>query len=144
MTKPIRKILVPTDGSLGAAKAARWAATLAKSVDGTLVLVHISPLVSAAVMGMRALDEAGFEEMRRALSDDALRQTREVLPDDVPVEQLQAFGDPAKEIVHLASKLEVDLIVMGSRGLSAFKELILGSVCDKVMRHAGVPVTVVR
>lgn len=144
MTKPIRKILVPTDGSLGAAKAARWAAKLAKSLDGSLVLFHVSPLVSAAVMGMRALDEAAFEEMRQALSNDALRQTREVLPEGVGVEEMQAFGDPAKEIVYQAVKLEVDLIVMGSRGQSAFKELVLGSVCDKVMRHASVPVTVVR
>ena len=54
------------------------------------------------------------------------------------------IGDPARVILEAAQSCDADLIVMGSRGLSEIKGLLLGSVSDKVLHHAEVPVTVVR
>jgi len=53
-------------------------------------------------------------------------------------------GDPAQIIIEIANRQNYDLIIMGSRGMSAFKELLLGSVSLKVMHHASCPVMVVR
>ena len=54
------------------------------------------------------------------------------------------MGEPAEEIVDYARLEEVDLIVMGSRGLSPIQELLLGSVSDKVLRTAPCPVLIAR
>jgi len=139
----ITRILVPTDGSDGAAKAARWAAQLGLAVDATVVLFYVAPLGGPALLGLQAMTDEDFERYRHRLAEEATKRTREGLPEGVRVESAQAFGDPAKEIVHYATKFGVDIIVMGNRGLTPFKELMLGSVSDKVMRHASVPVTIV-
>jgi len=146
MSIPIRKIMVPTDGSPGSVRAARWAADLAASIDAGLLLVHVAPLGVARVDAEHAA--TGVAPPTMSPSDvvdlvitDTLAKLGEV---SVPIEQIHAYGDPAKEIVYQAGYLGVDLIVMGSRGLSPFKELLIGSISDKVARHARVPVTIVR
>jgi nucleotide-binding universal stress UspA family protein len=53
-------------------------------------------------------------------------------------------GDPAEQIIKQAKAVKTDLIVMGTRGRSALKGLLLGSVASKVLAHASTPVTVVR
>jgi nucleotide-binding universal stress UspA family protein len=55
-----------------------------------------------------------------------------------------AVGHPAEELLKAAAKEKVDLIVMGSRGQGAIASMLLGSVAQKVLAHADVPVMVVR
>ncbi len=54
------------------------------------------------------------------------------------------FGPPADQITEYASKNAIDLIVMGTHGRSGLEKMWLGSVTEKVLRHAGCPVLVVR
>ena len=65
-------------------------------------------------------------------------------PVSAPVQELHAYGDPVREVVYQAEHVGADLIVVGNRGLSPIKELLLGSVSDGIARHAKVPVTIVR
>lgn len=142
MSIPIKKILVPTDGSPGSVKAARWAADLAASIDAGLLLVHVAPLGVARVDAEHA---ATGEDPPPVPHDLVIKETREQLGEvRVPIEEIHAYGDPAKEIVYQARHLGADLIVIGNRGLSPIRELLIGSVSDKVIRHASVPVTIVR
>ena len=60
------------------------------------------------------------------------------------VSTLALWGHPAEEICKYADAQGIDLIVIGSRGRSAFTELLLGSVSSQVLHHATCPVTVVR
>ncbi len=83
---------------------------------------------------MAAVSRGSFEGAQEALQDGPT----------VEVDTRTSFGDPATEIVAIAKQLGVELIVMGSRGQSPMRELLLGSVSDKVLRHAKCPVTVVR
>lgn len=53
-------------------------------------------------------------------------------------------GNPSQEIVAHVNKSSIDLLVIGSRGLNVFQEMMLGSVSHKVMKHANCPVTVVK
>ena len=53
-------------------------------------------------------------------------------------------GDPAARIIDISSKLDVDLIVLGSRGTSELGQFLLGSVANKVVQYAHKPVMVVR
>jgi nucleotide-binding universal stress UspA family protein len=63
---------------------------------------------------------------------------------NILIKTTSELGDPAKIIIKLANSNDYDLIIMGSRGRSAFKELLLGSVSQKVVHHAKCPVMVVR
>ena len=60
------------------------------------------------------------------------------------VRTIKQRGNVAEEILKIADKEKVDMIVLGSRGLSTAKELLLGGVSHKVVHHAKCPVTVVR
>jgi hypothetical protein len=61
-----------------------------------------------------------------------------------PVEQLVVDGDPAQEIVGIARRRDVDLVVLGSRGLGSIGRLLLGSVSETVLHHADRPVVIAR
>lgn len=62
----------------------------------------------------------------------------------VPVETILKEGNTVQEIVKKAREGNYDLIVMGARGLSKIKELLLGSVSDGVIRNAACPVLIVK
>jgi nucleotide-binding universal stress UspA family protein len=54
------------------------------------------------------------------------------------------LGDPAEEIVRAASDPQIDLLVVGARGLGRFQRLLPGSVSQRVLQHAAGPVLVVK
>jgi len=60
------------------------------------------------------------------------------------VESIVLKGDPAEKIVNFAERQNVDMIMVGSLGKGGFERLVIGSVSEKVVRHAKVPVLVVR
>jgi nucleotide-binding universal stress UspA family protein len=68
----------------------------------------------------------------------------EAMINGIQVETLLKVGDHAQVLIETANEGDYELIMMGSRGLSPFKELLLGSVSFKVMHHARCPVMVVR
>ena len=61
-----------------------------------------------------------------------------------PIEQVVCEGDPAREIVKSARTRDVDLVVLGARGLRTLGRLLLGSVSETVVHHVGRPVVIVR
>jgi len=61
-----------------------------------------------------------------------------------PVERLVAEGDPARELVRFARTHDVDLVVLGARGLRTIGRLLLGSVSETVLHHVDRPVVIVR
>ena len=76
---------------------------------------------------------------------DALRNDLEALKAaGYEVSAQVRFGDPAQEIVDCADEEEMDLVVMATHGRSGVSRLVLGSVAERVLRHAPVPVVVLR
>ena len=53
-------------------------------------------------------------------------------------------GNPSQEIIKYVNAEEIDQLVIGSRGLNTFQEMVLGSVSHKVMKHVNCPVTIVK
>ncbi|TDQ37178.1 universal stress protein [Aureibacillus halotolerans] len=138
-----QRILVPVDGSEGALHAINEAVQLAKQFQTTpeIVLLHVKhsyPLVTSMGAVPFNIDEVLEEE-----SKEALKRARTILQEaDIPHQTESRSGDPATEICELAK--EVDMVVMGSRGLGPFREVVLGSVSSKVLHHSKVPVTIVK
>ena len=152
-----KKILVPLDGSRFSNRALKYAVDLAQKYKASLVLVQvvqptrpIPPVdptgLTSPVASQITFDEA-LREDRRNLSR-AKRylagKVREMKAKNISAEYRAVEGDPANSIMQVAKKARVDLIVMTTHGRSGFRRAIMGSVADKVIRHSGDPVLVVR
>lgn len=74
-----------------------------------------------------------------------MRKARRILERaGVAFDEAFPVGDPAQEIARLADKHDADLVVMGSRGHTALKSLLLGSVASKTLALSRVPLTIIR
>jgi nucleotide-binding universal stress UspA family protein len=136
----INHILIATDGSAGSLAAAEEGVRLAKllGADVTFVAVAHAPV---PVLGnpyyQRALSK-NLGAMRNALA----KTTPYADERDVRYETELLEGSPAKAVLELARSRDVDLIVVGSRGLGAVKAALLGSISSEIVHHADRPVLV--
>ena len=150
----IQKILVAVDGSVTSNKAAAYAIHLAKLGNADLVFIHvIEDIKMGGVIGARAKygDIKLVEGYNRARKESALQWMRpleEQAKDEKVKAENEILYDTGKSvtgvIVDYAQKNKVDLIVVGTRGLSKFRRLLVGSVASGVSNHAHCPVLVVR
>jgi Universal stress protein UspA and related nucleotide-binding proteins len=150
-------ILVATDGSDCARGAVRAAADIARRYEATLTVLHVFepplppvPPVSLAVpLGMDAASLKAWHEANRewaeAMGDSVRHQVEETLGTETPAFTFrQETGHAAETIVRTAEEEHADLIVVGSRGHSAIRSFLLGSVSDRVVQHAHCPVLVIK
>ncbi len=144
MTDPIRRILVPVDGSENALRAVRFAIGLARERPGTeLHLLNVQPPVGGTVaMFVNKADIRGYhrDEGMKALAA-AIELVKAA---GVSVAHHIGVGQPGETVAAFAKELGCGQIVMGTRGLGAALGLLLGSVATDVIRHAVVPVTLVK
>lgn len=137
----INNILVPVDGSEHSRKALELGSDLAVKYDADLHLlyvVHPAVEAQAMVLGAAAVTlEASLEELEEAgakVIDAARRLAASHGCEKIHSEVTD--GPPAKRILERARDVEADMIVMGSRGLSDFAGLLVGSVSHKVSHLA--------
>lgn len=146
--------LVPVDGSPGAAKAAAYGATLATPLAVPLRLLFAFPRNALEMLGMPAETVAEeemdlyspeyFAQLRDQRAARAFAQAREAMGEtSVPIEEVLLSGEPAQAILAHAVGVADTMIIMGSRGLSRFSEMLVGSVSHRVLHHARCPVTIV-
>lgn len=146
-----KKILVPLDGSEHSLRALGSAVQIAKEFDGKIVLIHVYSVIAWSI-GVPSIPEPTItipvdqliEGARQAGAGILADGEKRVKAEGVQVETLLRRGHTVEEIIKTAKEGEFDLIVMGARGISRIKEIILGSVTDGVMRHVPCPVLVVR
>lgn len=134
------RILVPTDGSETAEAALDHAINLAERYDATLHLLYAveSAVIAPTPSGGEVLDR--LEEHGTAVLDGL----REQVGDDVSVETMIADGPPHRAILEYVDRADVDLVVMGTHGRTGLQHALLGSVAERVVRLADVPVLTVR
>lgn len=135
-----KKIIVPTDFSDASAAMARVARKLAE--DGAeITLVHV---VEPAFEGLRIQTSDLHAEAKRR-SEESLRQfAHEHLGPAAHARALILEGRPADAICDAAAAAGADLIVISNQGHSALTHALLGSVTERVVRHAKCAVLVVR
>lgn len=141
----IDSILVPVDGSENSARAARFGIQLAATLEVPATLLYVFPAASMELVDMAGMSRQDLEQAAQACGQRALDQVRLALDADMQqrFEATIAIGDPAEEIIARTEARSASLVVIGRRGMSPLRTLVLGSVSDKVLRHAAVPVTVV-
>jgi nucleotide-binding universal stress UspA family protein len=142
----MHKLLVPVDGSENAMRALEYATRLAKEhgpMELVIVYAHEPPLIYGEVA--MYLPEEKAKEMLREHSEDILRPAIEkAKAAGVTFTSQVLIGDIAKSIVSFAETSGCDGIVMGTRGMSAISNLVMGSVATKVIHLTKLPVTLVK
>ncbi len=138
------RILVPTDGSPEGKRAVAHALDVAVVHDADVHTLYVIDTASYAGMPM----ETAWEGVGDLLRNDA-REAIEAVEDlaagtPVEVESAVVDGSPSREIIEYAEGNDCDLIVMGTHGRGGIDRLLLGSVAEKVVRGAEVPVLTVR
>lgn len=135
-----KTIVFPTDFSTASDAALEHAATLAKSMGATLLIVHVEepPLAYGGGELYYGIPEPDSERILKMLED--------VKPKDpsVPFTHRLSMGDPAGEIVRIATDEGAELIVLGTHGRTGVTRLLMGSVAEVVVRRAPCPVLVYR
>ena len=152
------RILVPTDGSEHSMNALETAIQIAMRFHGKITLIHVysvsvTPIIIPepstltppatpilAPVEMSRVAEASRNAGNRILSDGAEKAKAA----RVEVETVLVEGHTVQEITRAAKEGGFDLIVIGARGLSHIRILLLGSTTDGVMHHATCPVLVVK
>lgn len=141
-------ILVASDGSEHALKAAQTAAALAQKFEAKVTLLSVFDPPSDTTLlaaGQAALSSDALTRFAEEVQESVERRTGEVL-DKMGVRYVfrREKGHPVDMIVSVAAREHVDLIVMGSRGLGGLQSFLLGSVSDRVLHHAHCPVLIVK
>jgi len=135
-------ILVAVDGSESSKKAFDKSVFLAQKCNSKLYVVHV--VLDWEYGGDSAATFELIEELRTKGTELLEQCKKQSLQHNVQVKTLLEQGDYAHEIIQVAKRNDCELIIMGSRGMSPFKELLLGSVSLKVIHHASCPVMIVR
>lgn len=137
------KILVPVDGSEASTRALQHALALCKAFrKGALTVLAVDDSLfpgAARKMGAEAVAAHHAENFARLLGPARKLLARR----KVQVEFIELVGDVAATILKTAAGRKTDVIVMGSRGTSGIKGVLLGSVSQKVLAGTPVPVTIV-
>ena len=143
---PVSKIVVGVDGSPFSDDALEWAYAQALATGAELVVVHCWEYPYLGVIDFVGMDErirTASHDGATTLLDATMTRLRAAHPDaDVTLTPVLVEGNPAWSILEAADG--ADLIVIGSRGRSGLKTLLLGSVSHVVVTHAEIPVVVVR
>jgi nucleotide-binding universal stress UspA family protein len=142
----MKKILIATDGSPASAQAVEFGLALVAEHDAEATFVHVVPAVdvvatSGLAFGGGATLPHRLTDVDRAPLDDAVALAAE---HGVEARAKLLEGDTVDEIVAYADSLDVDLIVIGSRGHGALAGALLGSVSRGVLHESKRPVLVVR
>ena len=141
----MKKILVPTDFSSGSESALKVAAQLAKKYNSELHVLHllelpfdmVDPMIETSELpGAMFFMKMAHQKFEAFLDKDYLS--------GVDVHEGIQNSTAFEGIIDTAHGKDIDLIVMGSRGASGFKEMVIGSNTEKVVRTSDVPVLVIK
>lgn len=151
-----QKILVPLDGSEHSLKALEEAAQIAEKFSGKITLIHVfsvQPVMISEPSAVSSLNMPILTGAEVSMMIEAARKygnrileggQQRIKGAEVQVEKMLVEGHAVQEIARVANKGSFDLIVIGARGVSHMREMLLGSVTDGVIHHAHCPVLVIK
>lgn len=140
-----KKILIATDGSENSQKAAAYGIDIAKATGAEVYALYVVSTEHAgtarSVMGWTD----AFEEYLANKGGVATAYVEKLGEEaGVKVEPVYLKGVPAEKILEYTEESDIDLIVMGTQGLTGVQRFLIGSVAENVLRHSKVPVMIIR
>ena len=137
----IKRILVPVDGSESSDRAIDQAIDMAEVCGAKLDFLYVANINQLAINA--CLSDAILEAVTKA-GNVILDKALEKVPDTVTAEAFSETGSPAVVILDFAASENMDMIIMGSRGLGVVKGVLLGSVSQYIVEQAKCPVLVIK
>lgn len=142
---PYKTILVPVDFSDDSAEALDRAIELAKQFDSKIHLMHSYPIHVGGIAPYGMVVPESFErDFRQAAAKHLDQWAEKVQASGVAADSSLTPNVASQAIVDEAEKINADLIVMGTRGLTGLKHVVLGSVAERTIRLAPCPVLTVK
>jgi nucleotide-binding universal stress UspA family protein len=137
-------ILVPIDGSDNSYRALDAALLLSEKLGSNITVIHVMEEVPITHIGSEKMLNELLEAYKKENQDILLKCSEIANQKGLTVKTFLIQGNPASAILDYDKKEKFDLVIMGSRGLGKFKELILGSVSSKIVHHSPCPVLLIR
>lgn len=137
-------ILVPIDGSDNSYRALDAALVLSEKLGSNITVIHVMEEVPITHIGSEKMLNELLEAYKKENQDILLKSTEIANQKGLTIKTFLLQGNPASAILDYNKKEKFDLIIMGSRGLGKFKELILGSVSSKIVHHSTCAVLLIR
>jgi len=144
-TQLIGKILIAIDRSPYKYKVVLYGATLAKSLQARLIAIHV--IESSPPSGLEDFVLRNYETSQRKEAESLLNETKEsgkTIGIQIDTEIVVKSRSIADTIIDYAKNKNVDLILVGTIGMTGLQKYLLGSVADKIVTHAHCPVLAVR
>jgi nucleotide-binding universal stress UspA family protein len=144
---PLKRIIVPLDGSDSSFRAAKYAIKVAKMANAEIIFMHavVNPpygdargagiMITAYIKEARELAELWYINAGNMASNEGVKFEAETILD---------VASAPDSIVNYAESKKADLIVIGTKGRTGLKRLLLGSVASGVVTHSSCPVLVTR
>ncbi|MDP3066608.1 MAG: universal stress protein [Methanobacteriaceae archaeon] len=141
------KILLPTDGSKHAEKAANHAMWIASKSGAEIIVLDV--IETSSLVGLPAEDlivrikEMLKEEARRSLERISEMIKEDISPKEIKITMVSKEGSPAEVILQTIEEQDIDMVIMGTSGKHGLDRFLLGSVTEKVVRSAKCPILAV-
>lgn len=136
------KIAVAIDGSENALRAAKHAVMLATHLPEVhLEVIYVADYKKAIDDRLLAQNPEGLAFKREQIIHPVIELTKDL---EMETKTTILKGNPSQEIIKYVNAEAIDQLILGSRGLNMFQEMVLGSVSHKVMKHVKCPVTIVK
>ena len=141
MINKIKKILVPLDGSSNSFRGLDTAIHLARQCHATITGLYVAEIVRPRTSDpITPLEKILLEHAQKIMKKAKLKAAQQ----GILFFDRVSYGDDGKRIVEIAEKKDFDLIVIGSRGMGAAKEMFLGSTSNYVLHKSKKPVLIVK
>ena len=141
------KVLVPLDGSKHSMEGIKVASHYAKTKGAGIYIMTVIPYVADIDLELSASERDRLLESMKRRGEDILKKAEDLLKSRGLTKVntvLSTAASAAQEIVNFAEKEKVELIIIGSKGMSATERFVLGSVTTNVVRHSSCCVYVVK
>ena len=143
--REIKKIVCALDLAEFTADVAEYAVMLAKGTGAKVSVLYVAP--SLTQYSAFEIQPKALESFVGEITEEAAKTMQDVMDEyfeDVDAEGRVAIGYPADEIIKTAEEEQADLILMGTHGRQGMDLIIFGSVADKVVKNASMPVLTIR
>ncbi|MCA6607735.1 universal stress protein [Bacillus safensis] len=137
-----KKILLAVDGSVHSERSTDHAIQLGKLMTDTEV--EIIYILDYAKSKSEVLHSGSAEALEQARRQKLKKIEEKFKTEEFPYKLTMKHGDPGPTIVSYANDNHFDLVIIGSRGLNSFQEMVLGSVSHKVAKRVDCPVLIVK
>ncbi len=138
------KILVPVDGSDNSYKALEAALVFSEKLGSNISVVNVMEQVPITHIESEKLLSELLEAYKKENQEILSKCSDIAHQKGITIKTVHLQGNPAPVILDYSKKENFDLVIMGSRGMGKFKELILGSVSSKIVHHSPCAIMIIR